>query len=69
MKWMILGCFGEMGPGAATAVPLITVFLDSPPDLANPNDGYNRTLALDALRKVAPEAAQKREQDAALPKP
>ena len=63
MKWMILGCFGEMGSGAATAVPLITAFLDSPPDVADPNDGYNRSLALDALRKIAPVVAQEREHD------
>ena len=69
MKWKILGCFGEMGSGAATAVPLILSFLDSPPDPADPNDSYNRTLALDALRKIAPEVATKREREATPPKP
>ncbi len=69
MKGMILNCFGEMGPGAAPAIPLLAAFLDSPANRADPNDSYNRSLALDALRKIAPNVAEKREREAEGKKP
>ncbi len=62
---MILACLGEMGPEAAEAVPRIVRFLDSTPD---PNVfGFgavlNRQVALEALRKIAPDVAAKWERE------
>lgn len=64
MKWMILNCWGEMGPGAVAAVPALVTLLHSPPIEGDGDDGYNRQLALDALRKIAPDAAAKWEGEA-----
>ena len=69
MKWMILNCWGEMGPGAAAAVPALVNFLHAPPIAGDGDDGYNRQLALDALRKIAPDAAAKWEGEAGKKKP
>ncbi len=63
---MIFTSLGEMGPEAAEVVPRILRFLDSTP---NPNVfGFgavlNRQIALEALRKIAPDAAAKWEREA-----
>ncbi len=63
---LILACLGEMGPQAAEVVPRIVRFLDSTPD---PNVfGFgavlNRQVALEALRKIAPDVAAKWEREA-----
>ena len=69
MKWMILECFGEMGTGAAAAIPSLAALVTPPPD-ANDDDGfvsYNRKLALEALQKIALDVAKKLAGEAAEP--
>ncbi len=63
MKPMVLGCWGEMGPEAAEAVTGIILFLESAPDPQSPVDDENRRLALEALRKIAPDVAAKWERE------
>ena len=68
---MIFTALGEMGPEAAEVVPRILRFLDS---TQNPNvfgfgAVFNRQVALDALRKIAPDAAAKWEREAEAKEP
>ncbi|HTH47985.1 MAG TPA: HEAT repeat domain-containing protein [Candidatus Limnocylindria bacterium] len=60
-KPMILDCFGEMGTAAAGAVPDILQFLASPPNPNDFEDDVARQKAREALRKIAPDAAAKRQ--------
>jgi HEAT repeat protein len=68
-RWMIFECLGELGPRAAVAVPVIVGFLDSTLIIDAADQSYNRQVALEALRKIAPDEAEKWQRKTEPPKP